>query len=231
MNLQSLKTQLKEAIDVRESGNLKSSRVLFEALVKEVKNNLGADSPKDFKDFYVTVMGEYVIQIRLEGGRKYVEAVKLGLEVYKFNKENNLKNIFGPRSVSHPLQNAGNFEEAEPYLRELIEMTVDNPYKQGEEMAHLSFCLLRTGRIDEAEQLIDRAIKRITENGKNEKYLNVPYSRALMFKALILNAKGKVKEALDIANEALSLAKKDNLPFRIIQAESLVRFLSSPHRR
>ncbi len=227
MNLQSLKIQLKKAIDVREGGNLTVSRKLFDKLADQVKKLLKENSSADFKDFYVTVMGEYVIQIRLEGGRKYVEAIKLGLEIYEFNKVNDLKNILGPRSVSHPLQNAGNFEEAEPYLRELIEMTKDNPYKQGEEMAHLSLCLLRTGRVDEAAITIDKAIDQMSQNRGKEKYFNVPYSRALMFKALIFNAKGKTPEALKFAEEALNLAKKDNLPFRIIQAEALVKMLSS----
>jgi tetratricopeptide (TPR) repeat protein len=227
MELKKLKIQLAEAIDTRESGDLAASRKLFDKLVDQVKNFLSDTSSWEFKNFYVTVMGEYVIQMRLEGGRKYVEAIKLGLGIYEFNKVNNLKNILAPRSVSHPLQNAGNFEEAEPYLRELIEMTKDDPFRQGEEMAHLSLCLLRTGRIDEAEVLIDKAINQITENHTDYKYFNVPYSRALMYKALILNARDRHEEGLKIAEEALSLAKKDRLPFRIIQAEALVSLLKS----
>lgn len=92
-------------------------------------------------------------------------------------------------------------------------------------MAHLSMCLFRTGRIKEAGKLIDVAIEKISTGGKNEKYKNVPYSRALMFKALILNGQGKKIEALNLAREALQIAEKDNLPFRIMQARVLVNLL------
>jgi len=225
MDLHKLQSELQEAIYIRENGDLQSSRILFDRLISKVKKSLGVESPKEFKNFYVTAMGEYVIQYRLEGGKKYGDALKVGLEVYEFNKKNNLKNLFGPRSVSHVFQNLDNFEEAEPYLRELISLTDNNPYRQGDEMAHLSLCLFRTGRVEEAEKLIDVAIKKISASGSDEKYKNVPYSRSLMFKALILNGQGKKVEALNLAREALQIAEKDNLPFRIMQARVLVNLL------
>lgn len=230
MNLQNLESDLKKAIDVRESGNLSHSRILLESLVKETKKLVKDSSPRNLKNFYVTLMGEYVIQFRLEGKGKLAEALKLGQEVYKFNQDEGLKNFLGPRSVAHTLQDLGDFEGAEVFSRELIELVNGNPFRQGDEMAHLALGLLRMGRIKEAQELIEKSLKQISEYSRGERYSGVTYSAALMIKALILNAGGNSKEALNLVREALTIAKKDKLHFRIFQAEKLIKFLSSGTR-
>lgn len=227
MNLEDLKLELQKAIDVREGGDLKSSRKLFDDLVAKVKKLLAHNSSRDFKYFYVTLMGEYVIQYRLEGKRKLAEAFELGQDIYKFNQDEDLKNFLGPRSVAHTLQDLGDFEDAEVFSRELISIAKDNPFRQGDEMGHLALGLFRTGKIKEAKGMIEKALKQMSEYGKSERYPSVPYSSALIVKALILNAEKSFKDALGVAKEALALAKKDKLHFRIIQAEKLVEYLSS----
>jgi tetratricopeptide (TPR) repeat protein len=227
MNLQSLESELKKAIAVRESGKLSDSRVLFESLLEKTKKLLGKNSSKDLKYFYLTLMGEYVIQYRLEGVSSFAKGLEIGKEILAYDEENKVGNPLSLRSVSHTLQNMGSFEEAEPYFRRLVDLTGSDLFKQGEELAHLSLCVFRQGRLDEAEETIERAIEQISKNSSGREYPNVPYSRALTVKALILNAKGEPKRALKLTQESLSIAKKDKLVFRIKQAEKLIKFFQT----
>ena len=225
--LQKLKIDLEKAISTRESGNLEKSRKLFEILLHKTEPQLKLENSKKNNYFYATLMGEYVIQYRLEASNLYSEALSLGRDLLKYDKENNIGNPLSIRSIANVLLNMGAFEMAEDYLRQMISFYPDNSAKRGDTKAHLAYTLFRIGRIEEASDLVEEAMIDIRRNDKEEKFVDVWLSHSLMVKSLILNSKNKYTEALKYAKKAVSFAKRSKSVFRIKQSEELLSFISS----
>ncbi len=81
MNIQILEKRINQAIDIRESGSLKKSRILFERIIKDIRKLLRKNSSKKLKYIYATAMGQYIIQHRLEAGEMFKKALELGREL------------------------------------------------------------------------------------------------------------------------------------------------------
>jgi tetratricopeptide (TPR) repeat protein len=213
--------KLDTAVDTREKGNLHTSQELFKALLKEIKEKLQTDTSKEMKYTYATVMGEYIIQLRLEGAQKYNEALQEGRELLTFDEENDLQNPLSIRSVSNTLLNVGAFEEAEYYLNKLLILYKNKPENQGDTMAHLAYCMMRIGKITAASDLIEKALVLIKENSPSW------YSYALMVKALILYAQNDKDGAITYAERAYHVANSSQVAARIVQADNLLTFLKN----
>lgn len=224
MNHQIIRKRIKHAIATREKGKLNKSRRLFVAILKDLDKLLQKDSSKHLKSIYATAMGEYVIQYRLEAARLYDKALELGKNLLDFDRKNKIGNPLSIRAVSNTLLDKRRFEEAEAYLRQLVPIYKENSGRQGDIKAHLAYCLFRIGKVGEAAKLIDGAIKDIEKNTAKEEYFSIWQPHALMVKALIANANGKIDEALKIVRKALEIAKTDNRVYRIKQAQELIDF-------
>lgn len=219
-----LKNKLNKAVVLREEGDLAKARKLFEILLKDAEKLLKKDPSKELKSFYVDLQGQYVIQHRLEAKRLQFNALELGKELLKYDKNNKINNPLSIRSVSNTLIDMRLYEQAVPYLKKLIKMYKGNKAKQGDTKSHLAYCLFRMGKIRRAEKLIDEAVKDIKDNmptGKKTTW----YIAALMLKAMILNYYDKNKEAIALAKEACRIAEKEKLDTRIRQSKSLLDFL------
>lgn len=226
MNCQKLRDKLKTAIDLREQGKLDNSRVLFEKIIEETEAILKKDGTKEAKYLYLEVMGEYVIQIRLEAQKKLMEALELGRSLLSFDKRNNINHPLSIRSVSNTLINLEKFEEAIPYLKKLIKLYRDSSAQAGDTRGHLARCLLRIGKLSEAKKAIDKSIEEIEKNSAKIDDTSAWFSHALMVKALVLNAESKKREALSFAKKALRIAEKGKKAFRIDQAKTLIEQLN-----
>jgi len=119
MKTKDIKSKLEKAIEVRESGKLEKSSVLFENLKSMVSKN---------DDLYLSVMAEYVIQFRLEGKEKVEKAYEAGEQLWKEYPNEPM----ALRSFAHPLVDLGGFELAEKPLTKLIELYPNNSLKKGE---------------------------------------------------------------------------------------------------
>jgi len=216
-----------KAVDMRETGELDKSRKLFESLVKEVSVLLRRNSTDKLKNLYIQVMDEYVIQHRLEAKKSYNKALDFGKKLLEFDKKYNIHNPSSYRSVSNVLINLGSFEESVGYLKKVVDLYKGNSGRQGDALSHLAYCYLRSGNVVKADELINDALKKIKKNTKNEKYVSVWLSRALMFRSYILFAQGDIKEALKHSKRALKVAEENKLPIRIKQGKDLVNFLQS----
>jgi len=225
MNLKKIESRIKDAIDTREEGNLEKSRELFEEIISDLKRTLRTNSPQDLKYLYVTAVGEYVIQYRLEARRLKKEALSLGKQLLNYDKKHKLDNPLSVRSVTNTLLNLGMYEEAEEYFDQLISLYKDNSGRQGDSKVHLTYIYLRTNRLKKAKVLIEDAIDAIKKNTAKEPYVSIWLPHALMVKSLIFNAEGKTKDALKFAKEALEVAEKNNRIFRVKQAQQLINYL------
>jgi tetratricopeptide (TPR) repeat protein len=220
---------IKEAVDTREKGNLEKSRELFESLLAEVEEQLKRDATKEIKFTYATVLGEYVIQLRLEASDTYGTALQLGKQLYEFDKENDLNNPLSIRSVSNTLLDLSAYEEAEEYLNKLLHLYKGNSAQEGDTMAHLAYCMLRTGRTEKAAELIEKALLLIEKNSAKKEKIESWYSNALMVKAMIKNAQGDGGKAVVFAEKALAVAEKGQVVKRIAQANHVLSFLKNKH--
>jgi tetratricopeptide (TPR) repeat protein len=200
---------------------------LFESLLKDIKKSLSKSSSAELKNLYTEAMGEYIIQHRLEAHQLYIKALEMGRELLEFDEDNKIKNPNSIRGVSNTLLNLGAFEQSEKYLKRLIPLYSGNSAQVGDTKAHLAYCFLRQGKLDKAERLIEGAIEEIKKNtaGKERKFIAVWLSYALLVKSLVLNARGDISEALEVAKEALQLSKKEDRKFRLKQAQELVDYL------
>lgn len=209
-----LLVKIGEAVKVRESGKLADSRKLFELLLKNVDPN----NPE-----YVRLMGEYVIQLRLESKEMASEALKLGQELMT-------KHPSEPaaiRALAHSLTDLGGFELAEPFFHKMINSYADNSLKKGEEQAHLAYVYLRIGKVASALELIDESIGNIEKNTANEDYVEIRESYAYFVKSLVERAVGKTVNAKQSAVKAMEIAKRGKAVFRINQARELIKLFES----
>lgn len=226
MDFNNLKRRVNSAIDTREKGNLTRSRHLFESIIKDVNRLLRKNSSKELKDIYVTAMGEYIIQYRLEAGQICKKALQLGGELLKYDKLNDINNPLSVRAVSNTLLNQGQYEKAEEYLKQLLPLYEGNSAQIGDTKAHISYCYLRCGYLNEAYRLINQAIIDIKENSANKKHIPTWLSHAFLVKSLILNSQGNIKEAIKYANNALEIAEKGKVKARVDQSRGFIEYLN-----
>lgn len=201
--------ELEEACKNRELGKLEEARRLFE--------NLLAKTDKD-KALYPKLMGEYIIQLRLEIREKLEEALQIAREFEK----NSPQRLEGKRAVAHVQMELGQFEQAIERLEYMAMQFNENSLKKGEAQSHLAYAYLRTARVDEAEELIKQARLNIQRNTAKEAYTEVRESYALRIEALVAEQQGDKKGAREKVRQALDVAKQGNAVFRIKEAEELL---------
>jgi len=219
MNINQLKKKLDKAIYAREKGQLTESRILFECLVKLIKEKINGKPSKAVNFIYITIMAENIIQLRLEGQQKLRQALKLGQELLNYDKKYKINNPLSIRSVSNILADLGKYEMAKPFFKQMIQMYQNNSLRMGEAQAHLAYSFLRTGRAKEANNLITLALKNIKANTAEEKYQEVRESYALIVQSLIYKTMGKIKDGKKIAKQALVIAQAGHATHRIRQAK------------
>lgn len=221
--------KLKEIVEVREHGQTDISGQMFSDLLKEIE---GLKQSKDIEDqeAYIRIISEYVIQLRHEGNRSYMKALGVAQNLYAFNKSNNLKNPRAIRTVSNTLMNLEAYEVAFDYLKELIAVVPkEDSARLGDAMAHFARCNFRIGKVEEAEEILSEALENIDKNSGKSSSLEIAAwkSHALVVKAIILNSKGELKEALSEAEKALEIAKKENVVPRIKEITEVINYLKS----
>jgi len=222
-----IKTRIYTAIEIREKGNLKKSRTLFEDLIEDFEDLQKEKLSKELQLFYTTALAEYVIQYRLEAKELLSKALGLGEKLLKYDKKHKINNPLSLRAISNTLIDLQGYEKAIDYLRRMIPLYKNNSARRGDTRAHLAYCLLRSGQIRKSEKEINKAIKEILENSSRGEYLTIKHSYALMVEALILNAKGALSEASSSARKSLEVAKSKNRVFRMKQAKELIDYLES----
>ncbi len=226
---EALLSKTKTAVRLRESGDIKKSGKLFAEISANLKT-LKSSSDSQDQDAYIQIIGEIVIQYRHEGKNSYLQALNLARSVYQYAKQKVRKNPVAVRAVSNTLMDLESYELAEKYLREMLSLIPsEETAKLGDTQAHLAKCLYRTSKIDEAEKQIEQALFKIDmNNGSSSKmHIVVWKSYALCVKALILNSKGQIKEAIKEAEQAHQLAKKEHLAMRIEEAKQILEYLRS----
>lgn len=226
MSFYNLKKQINNAVELREKGNLNKSRLIFEFIIKDINKFLLKDSSKELKYIYATVMGEYVIQYRLEAEDLYRKALRLGEELLEYDKMNNIKNPLSIRAVSNILLSLGQYERAGEYLELLLPLYKGSLAQIGDTKAHISYCYFRNGRLDEAQRLINNAIRDIKKDMAKKQYVPTWLSHAFLVKSLILNSQGQIKEAIKYAKNSLEVAEKGKVKARVKQSKEIIEYLN-----
>ncbi len=212
------KETLADAVRERESGNLIKSRLLFQQVLEATALFLESENPIEKQEF-MGIRGQWIIQLRLEGKSKYEEALDEAEKLYLLSKTT-------VRGISNTYMNLENYELAEKYLQELLTtISPDQSTTLGDAQAHLARCYFRMGKITDAVVLIDVALENIDRNSGQLPELTVAAnkSHALWTKALIANSEGDKEMAKKIANQAMVIAKDNNLKFRIGEIERVLK--------
>jgi tetratricopeptide (TPR) repeat protein len=213
------------AVTAREQGDVKKSAQLFSKLLPELEILKNSPNLSD-RQIYSQIMGEIIIQYRHEAKASLAKALGLAHSLYFSTPQD--PNVI--RGLSNTLMNLEAYEIAEKYLRHMLEFLpkTDSAWI-GDTQAHLSRCLFRTNKIDQAKTLIDSALVNIDCNSGNSPVLNIAVwkSHALMVKALILNSQHHQNEAIVLAKEANDLAKKEKLKIRTEESQQLLDFLKT----
>jgi tetratricopeptide (TPR) repeat protein len=227
MNYDHIEQKIKEAVAVRETGDIKKSRAMFEEILSELREEMKEDSSKELKYIFATATGEYIIQCRVEGPEHYEDALKLAADLLYFDKQNRLNNPLSVRAVSNTLLNMELYKEAGPFLEALIPLYENNSAQEGDTKAHLAFCYLNLRSVDEAAHLIDEALELIKKNTakKEEMFISTWLSHAHIVKTLVLSAQSKIQEAKNQAEKAIQTANKGKNKRRIDQAKRVLEYL------
>ena len=223
-----LPLEIRSAVQRRERGDLKSARKIFENVLRKAEE-LKKSPDIDDQDAYIGIMGEWIIQLRHEGKRKLEEALDVAISVYEYNQKHQRDNPNALRGVSNTNIDLENYEIATGYLKETIALLPESDSaRKGEAMSHLAKCLFRTGKVDNAEKVIEESLRLIDQNtaGMKPMFIAVWKSHALKVKALILNSEGRHKEAMLLAKRSLAFAQKFRLAIRTREAEEAIRSIN-----
>jgi tetratricopeptide (TPR) repeat protein len=222
-----LLNKLREATEAREHGRTDISSKIFANILSDI-GTLKKSKDREDLNAYILVMSEYIIQLRHEGKRSYMKALKIGQDLYAFNKSEDLQNSRAVRGISNTLLNLEAYEVAFDYLKELISLTPkEDSARQGDALAHLARCMFRMGKLNQAESTLNDAIKGIEANSGKSSSIEIAVwkSHALIVKAIILNSKGNIKKALSEAESALEVAEESNVVPRINESTEIVNYL------
>ncbi len=232
MNRDQLSSLNEQAVKLRESGQLDDSIKLFDQIKTHLPALFASSDPKD-QDTYVGLIGEQLITLRHSSRSLLRESLKQAREIYQWTINHQIKPPYlgyAIRGISNTLMHLGQYELAEPYLRQLITaLDPDNSAYIGDSEAHLANCLLRQAKLQPAADLIDLALAKIDANTSKQDALRLAVwqSHAFWVKALILRSQGDKDPALVFATKALALAKQQNITIRLEDAQTLVDLLTN----
>ena len=176
-------------------------------------------------------MGELLITRRHESKDILKITLDKALEVYEWAKDKHITGqylAYAIRGVSNTLMDQNRFEEAEPYLREMLtQMDPKDLSYIGDTETHLAKCLLRQGKLEAAKEIIPGALQKIDQNTADPMRIAVWKSHALLVKALVVHAEGDNQQAESILGEALSIARSQNLSVRTSEITSKLAWIRS----
>ena len=133
-------------------------------------------------------------------------------------------NLPSPLRAALSLANAiGNFELEIKYCQEAVALMKASMFK-ADLMSHLALCLLRTGKVDEAEKIVVEAEELFKKNWEEERepHRSIWKCKMLRTKGLILYNKGNLAAAKKLGEEAKQLAVEKDLKVRIVEAENFL---------
>lgn len=221
-----------QAVRLRESGQLEESIKLFDQIKTHLPALSASPDPTD-QNTYVGLMGEQLIILRHTSRSLLQESLNQAREIYQWAINHQIKPPYlgyAIRGISNTLMHQGQYELAEPYLRQLITaLDPNNSAYIGDSEAHLACCLLRQAKLQPAADLIDLALAKIDANTSKQDALRLAVwqSHAFWVKALILRSKGDTSSALDFANKALTQATLHDIQVRRSEAQTLVDLLTN----
>jgi len=232
MDLKAILDLNTKAVKLREAGQLTEALTLFFQIESQLPSLQSSTNKSDW-DQFVGLTGELFITYRHQSKDTLQKTLDKAQEVYKWAKTTGITGqylSYAIRGISSALLDQNRYEEAEPYLKEMLaNMDSQNSAYVGDTEAHLAGCLLRQGKLEEAKKIITGALQKIDQNMANMDAMPTAVwkSHALLVKALIVNSEGNKQQAIAILEEALTLAKSKNLSVRISEISSKLAWIKS----
>lgn len=164
---------------------------------------------------------------RLIALRASLKGVEMAEASRKIAIDKKTKEVNTTRALMSTTGLAGEYERACKYAEGYLKIQ-ESPAPRGDVEASLARFLLRTGKLDEAYKMIEKALSDLAEGWDEESFPHkaIWKSGALLTKALILYNMEDSGQARQLAREALEIAKEHKLKTRKLEAERFLDFLS-----
>ena len=150
--------------------------------------------------------------------------IKLAEKSLKISEEKGTKKVLLLRALASLSAAVGNFEVAMKYAKESVEL-MQKPEDKADMNVHIAFYLLRTGKPDEALELINDAILVLEKNESEvrDPHISIWLTNAMVKKGCILYDLGRLDEAKKIGEEALKIEKEKDTKTRGVETEEFLK--------
>lgn len=163
---------------------------------------------------------------KIQGEKLLLEGYELSKEALDTAKKYGTKTVLIYRSLLSLAMSLGMFEISSKYSKEFMEQ-MKSEADRADVLTHIAMINLRTGKINEAEKTIAEAKMLLDKNFETvtEPHRFIWKTKTLLAEALILLNQGNLDKASNIAQEALKIAKDNNLKTRVDQANQIITAL------
>jgi len=138
-------------------------------------------------------------------------------------KEHFTKKVLILRALMSLANSSGLFEQALKWGYECLE-EFSKPLPRSDILSHIATFQLRTGKLSEAEKVINEAESLMEQHfdEENEPHRSIWKSKILATKGLILYNKDDIKGARKYLKEALDIAEKQDLKTRVAEIKAMM---------
>lgn len=216
-------TEISNAKDLMEKGWQARENHEFEK-AEELLTQAKSIFEREEDWFNVTeCLNHLALSYKLQSIKLADKSVQTALASLETAKTNNTKTNLIYRNLMSAYDSAGNFEMALIYCEKCLEDT-SKPIIKGDLLSHKATYEMRIGKLNDAQTTIETALKLIEDGWQDEvePHRSIWKCRSLLAKAIILFNANQIDKAKSAANEALQIAKSNNLKTRIEQAQNIV---------
>lgn len=173
---------------------------------------------------YTEALNHLAYLYKLKGLQIALKGMDVAQKSLTTAKEHNGKIVLPLRAALSVTSFAGNFELALKYCEQAIAL-FEKPMPKADMLSHKATFLLRTGKIEDAWNIILEAEDLCNKHWEEERepHRSIWLTKILLVKALILYNKGSVTEAKEIALKAQSLAQEKDLKTRLDESKSFLQ--------
>ena len=216
--------EIKQAKDLMEQGWKAREALDFEK-ADELLNKAMQLFEKNADWFNVTeCLNHLAYNEKVKAVHTLDSGIKLAEKSLKTAEENGTKKVLLLRALASLSEAVGNFEVAIKYAKEFVEL-MQKPEDKADMNAHIAFYLLRTGKPEEALELMNDSILILEKNESEvqEPHISIWLTNAMIKKGCILYDLGKLDEAKKIGEEALKIVKEKDLKTRDVKTEEFLK--------
>lgn len=160
---------------------------------------------------------------KIQAGILTRQGVDAAYEALRLAQEHGVKKALILRALFSTLSAQGNFEQALKYAAQMLEL-MEKPAPRADILSHIAYFQLRTGQLIQAKHTIAEAVELLEQGWEDEcsPHRFIWKVKILLTQSLISYNEGSIEVGRRFAEQALEIAKEQQLKTRITESESVL---------